>query len=158
MSKARNPLARPAGLRRHLIRLSVVAAGFGGVFMGVAANAGADDAIPMRTDVLCGGANSLIYRFKPAACDFHDRRDPISSQVGYTLTARLHWLHWGHRSVTASGEIEYPMAGWFRVHIRLSDPRAACGHEVFTKAKLRVPGRAPGGLKIPLDRCSLTAG
>jgi hypothetical protein len=98
-----------------------------------------------------------VYRFRPSACDFHDRRDPISGQVGYILTRRLHWLHWSPQSATAIGEIEYPMAGWYRVHVRLSDPRAGCGRMVFTKARLRVPGRTPHALKVPLDRCPSTA-
>jgi hypothetical protein len=156
--KARNPFRSSPGLRCHLIPLCVVAAGSFGLFMGIGTTAGAEGPAPARADVLCGGANSLAYRFRPRACDFHDRRDPISSQVGYTLTRRLRWLHWGPRSATASGEIEYPMAGWYRFRVRLSDPRTGCGRMVFTNAKLRVPGRAPGGLKIPLDRCPLTAG
>ena len=158
MPKARYPFRSSVGLRHHLCRLSVVAAGSFGLFISTLATAGADVPAPVRAEVLCGSASALVYRFRPLACDFHERGVPISSEIGYTLTRRLHWLRWGPRSATASGEIEYPMAGWYRARIRLSDPRAGCGHTVFTRAKLRVPGRAPGELKIPLDRCSPTAG
>jgi hypothetical protein len=146
-----------SGGERCLILLSTVAAVFLGAFTGFASTADADGVASMHSDVLCGGANSLVYRFRPTVCDLHDRRDPIGSQVGYTLTRRLHWLHWGQRSATARGEIEYPMEGWFRAGIRLSDPRPACGHEAFTKARLRLPGRVPHTLEVPLDRCPLSA-
>ena len=156
MLTARNPFPSSASLGRQIVRLCVVAASFSCLFLGIVTTAGADGPDPARADVLCGGASSLVYRFRPRACDFHDRRDPVSSQVGYVLTRRLRWVHWGPRSATASGEIEYPMAGWYRVRIRLSDPRAGCGRKVFTMARLRVPGRTPSGFEIPLDQCPLT--
>jgi hypothetical protein len=156
MPKARNPLRTTVGLRRHLIRLCVVA-GSVGLFMGVSTTAGADGPGPVPAEVFCGGANSLVYRLRPSACDFHQRGVLLSSEVGYTLTRRLHWAHWGPRRATASGEVAFPMEGWSPVRIRLSDPRAACGHTMFTMAKLHVPGRASGGLKIPLDRCPVAA-
>ena len=108
---------------------------------------------PAQPDVLCGGSNSLVYRFKPTACDFHSRGAAIGSEVSYTLTRRLHWLHWGSRTATASGEIEYPMEGWFRVHIRLADPHASCGRAVFTSARFHVSGR-PAGFRVLLDECA----
>lgn len=157
MTKARNPLRSSVGLRRHLVRLCVVAAVSIGLFMGVGPAAGADGPGPVRAEVFCGGSNGLVYRFRPTACDFHQRGFNLSGQVGYTLTRRLHWLHWGPRSATASGEIAYPMAGWYRVRIHLTDPRAGCGHTMFTMAKLHVPDRGSGGIKIPLDRCPVAA-
>jgi hypothetical protein len=157
MPEARNQLRSQVGPRRHLVTLCVMVAGLFGLFLGVGTTAGADAAGPVRAEVLCSGANSLVYRFMPRSCDFHERGIQIGSQVGYTLTRRLHWLHWGARSATATGEVEVPMEGWYRAHIRLSGPRAGCGRTVFTKAKLRVPGRAPGGIEIPLDHCPVSA-
>lgn len=140
-------------LRRRLAWLSVLGAGCIVLLMGVRAIAYASDPGPTQTGVLCGGSNSLVYRFKPSSCDFHDRRFEMGSQVGYTLTRRLRWLHWGRRTATASGEVEYPMEGWYRVHIRLTDPRAKCGRRAFARARFRVPRSAPGGFTVPLDEC-----
>jgi hypothetical protein len=147
---------RASALKLPLVRLSAVAAAFFALFVGISSTAAAYAPGPVRAEVFCGGANSLVYRFRPRACHFHDHNFPMSGQVGYTLTRRLHWAHWGPRSATANGEIEYPMVGWSGVRIRLSDPRAGCGRTVFTMAKLHAPGRTSGVLKIPLDRCPLS--
>lgn len=157
MPKARNPLRSSIGVRRHLARLCGVAAVSVGLFAGISATAVADGPGPVRAEVFCGGSNELLYRFRPAACDFHQRGVLISSQVGYTLTRRLHWAHWGPRRATASGEIDFPMEGWSPVRIHLTDPRTGCGHTMFTMATLHVPGRGSGGTKIPLDRCPAAA-
>lgn len=156
MPKARNPLRSPLGLRRRLARLCVLAAVSVGLFVGND-TAAADGPGPVRAEVFCGGSNGLLYQFRPTACDFHQRGSIISSQVGYTLTRRLHWAHWGPRRATATGEITFPMEGWYRVRIRLSDPRAGCGHTMFTMATLHVSGRGSGAVKIPLDRCPVAA-
>lgn len=117
----------------------------------------ASDSGPAQTDVLCGGSNSLVYRLKPSGCDFHSRGTSISSEASYTLTRRLRWLHWGARTATAIGEVAYPMLGWYRVRIRLAEPRAECGRRVFTRARFRVRGRAPHRFSVPLDECPLTS-
>lgn len=142
--------------RRHVATLTAIAVCGAGLFTGIGTTARADGPGSARAKVFCGGAKGLVYRFRPSACDFHERGFQLSDQAGYTLTRRLHWSHWGPRSATASGEIAYPMAGWYRVLIRLSDPHAGCGRTVFTIARLHVPGKARGGLKIPLDRCPVT--
>jgi hypothetical protein len=157
MPKARNPLRSTVGVRSHLVLICVVAAGSVGPFLGVGTAAGADGPRPVRAEVFCGAANGLAYRFRPTACDFHRRGFPISSEVGYTLTRRLRWAHWGPRRATASGEIDFPMEGWSPVRIHLTDPRTGCGHTMFTMATLHVPGRGSGGTKIPLDRCPAAA-
>ena len=157
MPTVRNTFRGPLDPRRHVARLCAIAVCSSVLFTSISTPAGANGPSPVRTEVFCGGANGLVYRFRPSACDFHERGFQLSDQVGYMLTRRLHWSHWGPRSATASGEIVYPMTGWRRVLIRLSDPHLGCGRKVFTLATLHVPGESRGGLKIQLDRCPVTA-
>lgn len=98
------------------------------------------------------------YRTRPHSCDLHERGKLPVAHLNVMVTHNLHWLHWG-RVAVARGQLGISTYGWAPLKLRLTRPRALCGHTVFTRALLHVRFRSSSGhwhrsrVRIQLDNC-----
>lgn len=99
------------------------------------------------------------YRYRPHACDFHDRRGSDYIHAEIQATRHLRWRYWSPHRASARGKIGISTYGFAPVRVKLSQPRPHCGHRVFTKGRFKVRIRVRGGHRtyrytVPLDACT----
>lgn len=84
-------------------------------------------------------AEKFVHRERPGHCNFYDGRAPgrrIIDSADFP-TSHVRWSRWAGWG--AAGRGRYHVSGrWLPVRLRLSRPRIACGHRVFTKIRLNL--------------------
>ncbi len=102
----------------------------------------AADGSTTEPQVICIAPSSPVespvgfYAKRPHACNFHERGQPAAYAFLLEMR-RIHWLHWGAGLAVGKGKALANMVGPVAARVRLSAPRAVCGHRVFTIARFR---------------------
>lgn len=108
--------------------------------------------------VLCYRSWSPESRFLtrlPRSCDTH-WRGRVYDAASFQRFSGLRWRKWGPTYALARGRLFQNMAGWKKVHIKLSRPVKRCGRDVFSRVSGRVySGGSMGWIRfsIPISLC-----
>ena len=131
----------------------VVLAGFG---------PGAGRAEAASPKVICltklGKHPQGAYRSRPRECALHEHGAKPAGGLNVIATRKLRWLRWGPSFAVARGRVELPGGHSAALKLTLTKPQRACGHTVFTRARVKGKIKYNGGSypfdhSIALDRC-----
>jgi hypothetical protein len=140
----------------------VVLCGLAALAMSAAFALGAGRAEAASPQVICltelGRHPQGAYRSRPRECVLHERGGVPAGGLDVIPTSQLRWLRWGPRFAAARGRVALPGHRSAGLKLRLTKPRRACGHTVFTRARVKGRIRYNGGSypfdhTISLDRC-----
>jgi hypothetical protein len=98
------------------------------------------------------------YRTRPRECILHEHGAKPAGGLNVIGTSKLRWLSWGPQLAVARGRVELPGGHSAGLKLTLTKPRRACGHVVFTRARVKGKIKYNGGSypfdhSISLDRC-----
>lgn len=124
----------------------------------IAATGNAEGSSAGRTRVVCVGSGaSKFYSYRPHNCDLlMAGAPPIGLAITYTRT--LHWTRWSRSSAIAHGKLGVQSYGLARLKLRLFRPVTACGHRVFSLARVAYRVRVNGRIRreffvLDLSKC-----